>query len=79
MRRRSARLRMVFVAGFVLAGCAVQTPPGCDGRHKRPVNIHGSVLGDVPARVEGAGLSPGAADPVKLSAAALGAARSASC
>lgn len=52
--RRAAVIGLV----IALAGCAsaqAAKPGVCDGKHRRPVNIHGSVLGDVPPAAASAG------------------------
>jgi hypothetical protein len=40
----------LLAAGLVLAGCAHHDPKPavCDGKHRRPANLHGSVLPVIP-------------------------------
>lgn len=54
--RRAVVAGLVFaLAGFASAQAA--KPAVCDGKHRRAVNIHGSVLGDVPPAAATAGQS----------------------
>jgi hypothetical protein len=55
---------MALVPLLALASCASANTTklaACDGRHRRAVNIHGSVLGEVPAVA--AGQAPKATAP----------------
>jgi hypothetical protein len=55
---RSVRLGYVLGLALTLSGCATAEatkPALCDGKHRRAVNIHGSVLGQVPAVAATAG------------------------
>lgn len=75
-------LALALASALALGGCASAKTAKvavCDGKHRRPVNIHGSVLGDVPPAVASAGepVKPAAAParaaqpkPAKLSATA---------
>lgn len=66
---------------LALAGCAnkpIGKPPTCDGKSRRPVNIHGSVLGDVPATAN-THEHKRAPTPLNLSVAPSDAASTASC
>jgi len=71
MMRRLAGRPWLIVSVLALAGCAgaAEKPPVCDGEHRRPVNIHGSVIGEAPGAADGADQGP-AAGPLDLSAAA---------
>lgn len=40
-------LRLLLILSILMSGCATNradTPPGCDGRERRPANPHGSIL-----------------------------------
>lgn len=40
-------LRLLLILSVLMGGCATSradTPPGCDGRERRPANPHGSIL-----------------------------------
>lgn len=60
------------IPAVTLGGCASAATSKvavCDGKHRRPVNIHGSVLGEVPPAVASAGQTPApsAATPARPS------------
>jgi hypothetical protein len=89
--RRALILRLIPL--FALGACAsaqAAKPATCDGKHRRPVNVHGSVLGDVPtsaatlgqpirdAKSASAPTAP-PAKPQKVSAAGAGASSFPSC
>lgn len=48
--------RLIFVAlsASVLSGCTgthIKPPPVCDGKHRRPANVYGSILPSLPVPV----------------------------
>ncbi|NKJ02676.1 membrane lipoprotein lipid attachment site-containing protein [Novosphingobium sp. SG707] len=48
--------RLIFAAlsAFVLTGCTgthIKSPPVCDGKHRRPANLYGSILPSLPVPV----------------------------
>lgn len=66
----------VLLAGLIplvaLGACAsaqAAKPAVCDGKHRRPVNIHGSVLGDVPPSAASAGQPSPTPKPASAQAA----------
>lgn len=74
MNSRPRALSCGLAALLALSGCASAQsakPPVCDGRHRRPVNIHGSVLGEVPPAIAAASQpQPAAAPPAQNKAQA---------
>jgi hypothetical protein len=54
--RRTLLLGLIpLVALGACASAQAAKPAVCDGKHRRPINIHGSVLGDVPPSAATAG------------------------
>lgn len=56
MSRTFVTPALALIPVIVVGGCAsanTTKPAACDGRHRRAVNIHGSVLGEVPAAAAG--------------------------
>lgn len=48
--------RLIFVAlsALLLTGCTgthIKSPPVCDGKHRRPANLYGSILPSLPVPV----------------------------
>jgi hypothetical protein len=65
MRRPLLATALALVPLIAVAGCASANTTklaACDGRHRRAVNIHGSVLGEVTA-VAGGQAKPAASRP----------------
>jgi hypothetical protein len=63
MKRPLLPAVLALVPMIALGGCASASTTkvaACDGRHRRAVNIHGSVLGEVPAIAAGQPSKPGA-------------------
>ncbi len=57
MKRHAKTVALALASLMGLAGCAsaqASKPPVCDGRHQRAVNIHASVLGEVPPAIANA-------------------------
>jgi len=58
------RLMMVALGAMTLSGCTgthLRPPPVCDGKHRRPANLYGSVLPTLPvplAPSQSAGQAP---------------------
>lgn len=63
---RPSALVLASVALIVLTGCATaeaEKPAICDGKHRRPANIYGSVLPDIPLPGAPAAPAAGSAGP----------------
>lgn len=67
---------LIFAAGVTLGGCSTfraTEPPVCDGRHRRPANLYGSVLNPtvLPVAPEPADEAPDVDVPVEDQAPAM--------
>lgn len=63
------RTALCLIAALTLGGCASvgkTKAPVCDGKHRRPANLYGSVLD--PTAPPGTTPPPGTAQPEKVSA-----------